>query len=232
MENKNRNRFLTLLVTISLVLTMIVIIPSVSAASATGVDVAPSYIIDSSGLTAVIRLDITTLNSQPEDLKKVNLSFSGSGFETTDLAQPADDASSGVSIHLDDGDGVWEGSPPDGRCTLGVEPAWDDKNISIRINGVELNNMFFVVIKTNSTISNNDVINVTVTGVTNNTDDEISLSGDLSAEITADTLDPVVPSDALTSPVGGEIWSGTHDITWDQASITAVSYTHLTLPTN
>ena len=69
-------------------------------------------------------------------------------------------------------------------------------------------------------MANTDVINVTVTGMTNNTDRGISISGDLSAETIADTIDPVVPSDALTSPVGGEIWSGTHEITWDQASIT------------
>ena len=219
MNIKYRNKIITLLIAILLILGIIVYIPTISAADANGTDIAPSYISTNSSATAMIKLDTST--SAGDELKKVNLSFTGSGFATSDLKALSNDATSGVSIFLDDGDDSWEGSPDDGQCTLSVIPTWNDKNVSLTVtSGLSLSDTYYVVIRTSGTIADTDVINVTVTGMTNRSDMTVTLGGTVTAEITSDIIDPVVPDSTLTSPNGGENWSGTHTITWNNASIT------------
>ncbi|RLF50476.1 MAG: hypothetical protein DRN24_06485, partial [Thermoplasmata archaeon] len=118
--NIRKNRILTLLVTISMILAILVVIPSVGAASTcTCTSDTPGYIGANSSKISIIKMAIQTDDIWQSGVyvERVKVNFSGSGFSTSDLAGLADDETSGVQLWRDYNDnGVFDGSPSDGRC--------------------------------------------------------------------------------------------------------------------
>ncbi|RLI68130.1 hypothetical protein DRO91_09425, partial [Candidatus Heimdallarchaeota archaeon] len=78
---------------------------------------------------------------------------------------------------------------------------------------------FFLVIRTSAGVSDDDYITANISYVQIN-GTSATISGTTTATVIADTQDPIVASDAVVSPNGGEFLSGTETITWNNSDIT------------
>ncbi|HEC94347.1 MAG TPA: hypothetical protein ENI45_00085, partial [Thermoplasmatales archaeon] len=230
---KGRKSILTLGIVAVIAFGLLFTALTVSADSSVGYNVAPSYIKASSSYIAMIRLETTATSGTY--LKQVNLSFTGSGFDTSDLVSLNSVDPSGVSIWWDDGDNVFEPGGDDSFITLNGVPTWSGTGpyttqlVLTQGSYSQLGNTFFIAIKTSSTISNEDVINVTVTGMQNDTNGAISMTGINQAQTIADTVAPIVPNGAIIHPNGGENWAGTQTINWSGISDNHFNSTPITI---
>ncbi len=231
MNIKPKNKILTLLITIILILAMLVVFPSVSAEKTCSCsDISPNYIDSSSSSTAIMKLSVQS-DETGVFLDKVFINFTGATFSTNDFLpiNKENGTNSGVTIWMDhnnpNGDRVFNTV---NDSNLPEQTAqWDGSIAKItllsggdnRFDFVDTTYTFYVVIKTSATISDNEVITANITTVqVKNTD--ATVSGTRTATLTSDTQSPVVPSNALTAPDGGEQWSGTQEITWNHTEIT------------
>ena len=189
-----KKRFLTLVIAILLTAVMIFAVMPASAATSTGSDDSPNYIAASSASTSMIELVVGS-GSTGSVISLVNLSFTGTGFAVSDLLAIATDSTSGVSFWIDYDDSGTFTTGGDEAVTLQSTPSWSGTTIQLPLTSgdrSELGNTFFVVIKTSAGISDGDVVDVTVTGMTSNLDGAITLAGTNQAQVIADSTAPVL----------------------------------------
>lgn len=125
----------------------------------------------SSSAVAIAKVTVTASQSS-QTLTSVTANFSGTGFATSDLASIATGDSSGVALYTDHTSSGTAGtfdSGTDPVVTLAASPAWTPSTTNITLTpatSVSLTSgvgkVFYIVIKTSSTITNEDVIDVTI----------------------------------------------------------------------
>ena len=120
----------------------------------------------SSSATAIAKVSVTA-SAVSQTLTSVQVNFSGTGFATSDLLAIATGSTSGVALYNDAGGTAGSFDGTDAVVTLAASPAFAGSNITLTpATPVALTNavavVFYVVIKTSSTIANNDVIAATI----------------------------------------------------------------------
>jgi hypothetical protein len=194
-------------------------------------DLAPPYINASSTHVELFQINAQTnyVAGAGAYLDRIYVNFSGTGFTTSDFNPLIDGDTAGLSIWIDadnpSGDGVfnsvtdtmlipssikWSGSQV--RVTL-------PRSIDTQFTLVNTNFTFYVIIRTSSTITDNDIIDATIDSIWINASNATRLGITL-ATITADTFSPSVAQNTISTPNGGEQWSGTQSIQWDETRIT------------
>ena len=148
---------------------------SVYAASAVSVASSanfPGYwILASSSATAIAKVTVTASQAS-QTLTSVTANFSGTGFATSDLASIATGDASGVALYTDHATSGTAGTfdvGTDPVVTLAASPAWTPSTTNITLTPATpvsltsgVGKAFYVVLKTSGTISDGDIIAVTI----------------------------------------------------------------------
>ncbi len=202
---KLKKSILTLVISAVFISSMLFAAISVRAVNATGSDIAPDFIKASSASTAMIKL-VTDTGTENSHMSQLNLSFTGAGFATTDLAGLAVDATSGISVWNDSGTSGTFDSGLDTCITLLDVPSWQgggpyttQLNLTLDGTSLLLDHTFFVVIKTSGTIEENDVVDVTIVGLNTDLDGGLSILGTVQDTTTADVTAPTTTIGALSA---------------------------------
>jgi hypothetical protein len=237
MQKNTANRkksILALFIILSLIITMpatVLISRASGGGTAYSSDLSPSYINASSDHIELFKIAAQTnyVAGAGAYLDKVYVNFSGAGFTTSDLNPLIDGDTAGVSIWVDadnpNGDGVFNSVSDTTLIPSSIKWTGDQtrvtlpRSIDTQLTEVNTNFTFFVIIRTSSSITDNDVIGATIDRIWVNASNA-TLMGTTTATITADTSSPSVAQNALIAPNSGEKWSGTHTISWDQTRIT------------
>jgi hypothetical protein len=221
-----------------IVLSMIIVMPTVvfiSRALGGGTaycsDISPTYINASSDHIELFKIAAQTnyIDGAGAYLDKVYVNFSGAGFSTSDLNPLIDGETAGVSIWVDsdnpNGDGVFNSVPDTMLIPSSIKWIGNQTRVTLprssdtQFTEINTNFTFYVIIRTSSTITDNDIIGATIDRIWVNASNA-TLMGTTTATLTADTISPSVAQNALIAPNSGEKWSGTHTISWDHTRIT------------